>query len=51
MANASGIITAAERSTSTAELRTLPEISSLTGAPVASEVPRSPVSSPPSQSK
>ena len=49
--NASGIITAAESSTSTAELSTLPEISSETGCWLASDVPRSPVNRPPSQSK
>ena len=51
MANASGIITTAARNTSTAELITLFVIRSLTGSSVASDVPRSPCSSPPSQSK
>ena len=51
MANDSGIITTAARSTSIAELATLLEISSPTGRPLASDVPRSPVNRPPSQSK
>ncbi len=51
MPNATGIITTAERNTSTAVLTTLVLISSLTGWRLAMEVPRSPVSSPPSQSK
>jgi hypothetical protein len=51
MANASGIITTAARNTSIAELMTLFLIRSDTGSPVASDVPRSPCSRPPSQSK
>ncbi len=51
MPNATGIITIAESSTSTAELMIRSPTSSLTGSPLAIEVPRLPVNRPPSQSK
>ena len=51
MPKASGIITSAESSTSTSVLATVLEIWSHTGSWLASEVPKSPVSRPPSQSK
>ena len=49
MPKASGIITSAASSTSTSVLTTLPEICPQTGCWLASEVPKSPVSRPPSQ--
>ena len=51
MPNAIGIITMAEISTSTAELTIRSPTSSPTGSPLAIELPRLPVNSPPSQSK
>ena len=51
MPNATGIITMAEISTSTAELTIRSPTSSPTGSPLAIELPRLPVNSPPSQSK
>ena len=51
MPKASGIITRAESSTSASVLTTLSETCPHTGCWLASEVPGSPVSSPPSQSK
>ena len=51
MPNATGIITMAETSTSTAELTIRSPTSSPTGSPLAMELPRLPVNSPPSHSK